>query len=80
MLEELAARLRSSDTDLRLLVPLLISTMLVQRVSAMVRVTTSYRAHRDRGDHAADRFPIARPPSGLRIYVIQPAPRNPPTS
>src|SRR4051794_3782938 len=44
MLEKLAARLRSSDTDLRLLVPLLISTMLVQLVTAMVRVTTSYRA------------------------------------
>ena len=44
MLEKLAARLRSSDTDYRLLVPLLISTMLVQLVTAMVRVTTSYRA------------------------------------
>jgi MFS family permease len=44
MFPKLAARLRSSDTDLRLLVPLLISTMLVQLVTAMVRVTTSYRA------------------------------------
>ena len=44
MFEKLAARVRSSDTDFRLLVPLLISTMLVQVVVAMVRVTTSYRA------------------------------------
>jgi MFS family permease len=44
MFEKLAARFRSSDTDFRLLVPLLISTMLVQLVTAMVRVTTSYRA------------------------------------
>src|SRR4029079_11176506 len=44
MLEKLAARLRSSDTDYRLLVPLLLSTLLVQLVTAMVRVTTSYRA------------------------------------
>src|SRR3954466_6529103 len=44
MFEKLAARFRSSDTHYRLLVPLLISTMLVQLVTAMVRVTTSYRA------------------------------------
>ena len=44
MFEKLASRLRSSDTDYRLLVPLLTSTMLVQLVTAMVRVTTSYRA------------------------------------
>src|SRR3954451_23412977 len=44
MFETLAARVRSSDTDFRLLVPLLISTALVQVVVAMVRVTTSYRA------------------------------------
>jgi MFS family permease len=44
MLEKLAARFRDSDTDFRLLVPLLVSTMLVQLVTAMVRVTTSYRA------------------------------------
>jgi MFS family permease len=44
MFEKLASRFRSSDTDYRLLVPLLISTMLVQLVTAMVRVTTSYRA------------------------------------
>jgi len=43
MFEKLAARVRSSDTDFRLLVPLLISTALVQVVVAMVRVTTSYR-------------------------------------
>ena len=44
MFEKLAARFRSSDTDFRLLVPLLISTMLVQLITALVRVTTSYRA------------------------------------
>jgi MFS family permease len=44
MFETLAARIRASDTDYRLLVPLLASTMLVQLVTAMVRVTTSYRA------------------------------------
>jgi MFS family permease len=44
MFEKLAAHFRSSDTDYRLLVPLLISTMLVQVVTALVRVTTSYRA------------------------------------
>ena len=44
MFEKLAARVRSSDTDFRLLVPLLMSTALVQVVVAMVRVTTSYRA------------------------------------
>ena len=44
MFEKLASRFRSSDTHYRLLVPLLISTMLVQLVTAMVRVTTSYRA------------------------------------
>jgi MFS family permease len=44
MFEQLAARFRSSDTDFRLLVPLLISTLLAQLVTALVRVTTSYRA------------------------------------
>ncbi len=44
MFEKLAARFRSSDTDFRLLVPLLVSTMLVQLITALVRVTTSYRA------------------------------------
>src|SRR5260370_7274762 len=44
MFEKLAARFRSSDTDFRLLVPLLLSTLLVQLVTAMVRVTASYRA------------------------------------
>jgi MFS family permease len=44
MFQKLAARFRSSDTDFRLLLPLLLSTMLVQLVTAMVRVTTSYRA------------------------------------
>ena len=44
MFEKLAARFRSSDTDYRLLVPLLVSTLLVQLITATVRVTTSYRA------------------------------------
>src|SRR5215203_5744134 len=44
MFEKLAARFRASDTNHPLLVPLLISTMLVQLITAMVRVTTSYRA------------------------------------
>lgn len=44
MFEKLAAYFRNSDVDNRLLVPLLISTMLVQMVTSLVRVTTSYRA------------------------------------
>ena len=44
MLEKLAAYFRNSDVDNRLLVPLLVSTMLVQMVTSLVRVTTSYRA------------------------------------
>lgn len=44
MFDKLAARIRASDTNWRLLVPLLASTILVQMVTALVRVTTSYRA------------------------------------
>src|SRR5687767_1818534 len=44
MFEKLAARLRNSDTDYALLVPLLASTLLVQMVTSLIRVTTSYRA------------------------------------
>ena len=44
MLEKLAAFFRNSDLDNRLLVPLLVSTTLVQTVTSLVRVTTSYRA------------------------------------
>ena len=44
MFDKLAARLRDSDTDYRLLVPLLASTLLVQMVTSLVRVTISYRA------------------------------------
>jgi MFS family permease len=44
MFDKLVHRIRSSDSDLRLLVPLLISTMLVQMVTALIRVTISYRA------------------------------------
>jgi predicted MFS family arabinose efflux permease len=44
MFDNLAARLRSSDTNFRLLVPLLVSTALIQVVTALVRVTISYRA------------------------------------
>ena len=44
MLQKLAAHIRNSDSDFRLLVPLLVSTMLVQMITAIVRLTTSYRA------------------------------------
>jgi MFS family permease len=44
MFSRFAARLRHSDIDYRLLVPLLFSTMLVQMATALIRVTTSYRA------------------------------------
>ena len=44
MFEKLSARLRNSDTDIGLLAPLLASTLLVQMVTSLVRVTTSYRA------------------------------------
>ena len=44
MLDKLAARLRDSDTDYRLLAPLLLSTLLVQAVTSLTRVTISYRA------------------------------------
>ena len=44
MLEKLAAYFRNNDVDNRLLIPLLASTLLVQMVTSLVRVTTSYRA------------------------------------
>ena len=44
MLRRLADRFRHSDVDYRLLVPLLTGTLLVQVVTAVVRITTSYRA------------------------------------
>jgi MFS family permease len=44
MFEKLAARARNSDVDVRLLVPLLLNTALVQIVTAIIRITTSYRA------------------------------------
>jgi MFS family permease len=44
MFKPLADRARNSDFNFRLLVPLLISTMLIQMVTALVRVTTTYRA------------------------------------
>src|ERR1700744_5364319 len=44
MLEKFAARIRESDTDYHLLVPLLVSGFLIQAVTALVRVTISYRA------------------------------------
>jgi MFS family permease len=44
MLKPLIARLRNSEIDLRLLVPLLLGTILVQVITAIIRVTTSYRA------------------------------------
>src|SRR3977135_361405 len=44
MFDKLAARLRDSDTAYRLLIPLLLSTLLVQTVTSLTRVTISYRA------------------------------------
>jgi predicted MFS family arabinose efflux permease len=44
MFEKLSAHLRGSDVDYRLLIPLLASTLLVQMVTSLVRVTISYRA------------------------------------
>jgi MFS family permease len=44
MFDKIAAYFRNSDIDFRLLVPLLVSSMLVQLVTALIRVTTSYRA------------------------------------
>jgi MFS family permease len=44
MFDKIAASIRNSDIDYRLLVPLLVSSMLVQLVTALIRVTTSYRA------------------------------------
>jgi len=44
MFDRLAAQFRNSDVDHRLLIPLLVSTMLVQMITSLVRVTTSYRA------------------------------------
>jgi predicted MFS family arabinose efflux permease len=44
MFEKLAARLRNSDIDYPLLVPLLASALLVQLVTSLIRVTISYRA------------------------------------
>ncbi len=44
MFKTLAERLRNSDIDFWLLVPLMVNTVLVQIVTAIVRITTSYRA------------------------------------
>jgi MFS family permease len=44
MFQKFAQRLRGSDTDYRLLGPLLAATLLVQMVTSLVRVTISYRA------------------------------------
>src|SRR5690349_5581005 len=44
MFEKLAAHVRNSDTDYRLLVPLLVSSFLIQMITALIRVTISYRA------------------------------------
>src|SRR6202521_2788531 len=43
MFDTLAARLRRSDVNYRLLVPLLLAAAAVQAVIAIARVTTSYR-------------------------------------
>jgi MFS family permease len=44
MFEKLAAQFRNSDINYPLLVPLLVSSFLIQMVTALVRVTISYRA------------------------------------
>jgi predicted MFS family arabinose efflux permease len=44
MFRNLAARFRNSEFDVRLLIPLLLLTVLVQIVTAIIRITTSYRA------------------------------------
>jgi MFS family permease len=44
MFEKLSARLHNSDVDIWLLAPLLASTLLVQMVTSLIRVTISYRA------------------------------------
>ena len=44
MFEKFAARARNSGIDYQLLLPLLVSTALVQLLTSLVRVTTSYRA------------------------------------
>ncbi|MBX9842237.1 MAG: MFS transporter [Xanthobacteraceae bacterium] len=44
MFQKLADHIRNSDVDYPLLVPLLLSSFLVQTVTALVRVTISYRA------------------------------------
>jgi predicted MFS family arabinose efflux permease len=43
MFDNLAARMRRSDINYRLLIPLLLSAVAVQTVVSIVRVTTSYR-------------------------------------
>jgi len=44
MFEKLAAQIRNSDVNYPLLVPLLVSSFLIQMVTALIRVTISYRA------------------------------------
>jgi MFS family permease len=44
MFEKLAAHIRNSDVNYPLLVPLLASSFLIQMVTALIRVTISYRA------------------------------------
>ena len=44
MFQKLSARLRNSDIDYWLLVPLLTGTVLTQIITAIIRITTSYRA------------------------------------
>ena len=43
MFDNLAARMRRSDINYRVLIPLMLSAAAVQVVVAIVRVTTSYR-------------------------------------
>jgi predicted MFS family arabinose efflux permease len=44
MFRKLAARVRNSEFDFRLLIPLMLVTVLVQVATAIIRITTSYRA------------------------------------
>lgn len=44
MFKKLFDRARQSEIDYRLLIPLLLSTTLIQMITAIIRITTSYRA------------------------------------
>src|SRR5262245_28511976 len=44
MFKKLSDRAGKSEIDYRLLIPLLLSTTLIQMITAIIRITTSYRA------------------------------------